>query len=59
MLILAHGALGLWDEAIFIAVAVLFTSAVVALWRLSRRFEPDLDESQRDTAAESERKVAA
>lgn len=58
MIILAHGALGIWDEVIFIAVAALFTVAVIGLWRLSRRFEPDLDEGWGEVSAKPERETS-
>jgi hypothetical protein len=41
---LAHGALGIWDEAIFIGIAVIFTAFLVMSWFRSRGFEPELED---------------
>jgi hypothetical protein len=48
MLILpAHGALGPWDEIIFVAVAVVFVAMMAISWLRSRSDagESDLDEA--------------
>ena len=39
-----HGALGYWDELIFVGVAVVFTVVVGLVWWSSRRFEPEYEE---------------
>lgn len=43
-LVLAHGALGIWDEVIFISIAVIFLVVMVAAWLKSRALPPELDE---------------
>lgn len=45
MLILAHGALGPWDEIIFVGVAVIFLVMMVLSWVKSRASEPDIPDS--------------
>lgn len=45
MLILAHGALGPWDEIIFVSVAVIFLVMMVLSWVKSRTSEPDIPDS--------------
>ncbi|MBE2181958.1 MAG: hypothetical protein IAE89_00915 [Anaerolineae bacterium] len=47
--ILAHGALGIFDELIFIAVALIFISMMAYAWWRSRSAPLD-----NDTAAQSE-----
>lgn len=42
---LAHGALGYWDEAIFIGVAVIFFALMLVSWVRSRATEPDFDDA--------------
>ena len=44
-----HGALGYWDELIFVAVAVVFTVVVGLVWWSSRRFEPEYEEEVGET----------
>lgn len=47
--LLAHGAFGIWDEAIFGGIAVVFTIMMIYSWFVSRNFEPELiddDENQ-------------
>lgn len=55
MLILAHGALGPWDEIIFVSVAVIFLVMMVLSWIKSRASEPDIADSdgpsQKDDSA--------
>ncbi len=41
--VLAHGALGIWDELIFIGVAVLFLVFMAVSWVRSRAIPPTLD----------------
>jgi hypothetical protein len=43
--ILAHGALGIWDEAIFISIASIFLVMMAISWVRSRVAEPDELES--------------
>ena len=38
--VLAHGALGIWDEVIFIGVGVLFLIFMVISWIRSRAIPP-------------------
>jgi hypothetical protein len=39
--VLAHGALGIWDEVIFIGVGILFLIFMVISWVRSRAIPPD------------------
>lgn len=48
---LAHGALGLWDEGIFIGIALIFTLFLVMSFLRSRGFEPELEEEPSDETA--------
>lgn len=41
-LVLAHGALGYWDETIYIAVAVIFFAITIYSWYRTRRDFPDM-----------------
>ncbi|MEL6408617.1 MAG: hypothetical protein AAFR81_29890 [Chloroflexota bacterium] len=41
---LAHGALGVWDEVLFIGVAVVFTVFMFVSYLTSRNFEPELED---------------
>ncbi|MCB9451334.1 MAG: hypothetical protein H6672_07830 [Anaerolineaceae bacterium] len=43
-IILAHGALGIWDEVIFISVAVIFLVVMGISWVRSRVTTPPLAE---------------
>jgi hypothetical protein len=45
-IILAHGALGGFDEVIFIGVAIVFIVMMGASWIKSRSMEPLLDEDE-------------
>jgi hypothetical protein len=40
-LVLAHGALGVFDELIFVLVGVVFVGLIVTAWIRSRRSEPE------------------
>lgn len=54
-IILAHGALGAWDELIFLGIAVIFTGMVIYTWFKSRSLEPELidtESSQPDASDE-------
>lgn len=42
--VLAHGALGAWDEIIFIGVIVIFLVLMGVSWFRSRALQPDFDE---------------
>jgi hypothetical protein len=42
--ILAHGALGSWDELIFLGVAVIFMVMMGVSWVRSRNMEPEFDD---------------
>jgi len=42
--VLAHGASGLCDEVLPIALAVIFTVILIWVWRKGRGFEPEMDE---------------
>lgn len=43
VIISAHGALGYWDEVIFVGVAVVFLLMMVASWLKSRDMAADHD----------------
>jgi hypothetical protein len=43
MVILAHGALGAFDELIFLAVAVVFLAMMGVSWFRSKDLEPELE----------------
>ena len=43
--VLAHGALGIFDELIFIGVAVLFLIAMIIVWVRSRAIPPTIDDT--------------
>lgn len=55
MVILAHGALGYWDELIFLAVIVLFIVFMIFSWVQSRSAESEYQqgEMQPETVTES------
>lgn len=44
-ILLAHGALGAWDEVIFLGIAVVFVGMMVFSWLNSRR-AADEDEQE-------------
>ncbi|MCU0480539.1 MAG: hypothetical protein MUE54_04925 [Anaerolineae bacterium] len=53
--VLAHGALGIWDEVIFIGVGVLFLIFMVISWVRSRALPPDIPNTPHpDTAGHDE-----
>lgn len=53
--VLAHGALGIWDEVIFISVAVLFLIFMVISWVRSRAIPPKTpDDTHSDTPQSDE-----
>lgn len=43
-ILLAHGALGAWDEIIFVGVSAVFFVMMGVSWARSRAFEPELEE---------------
>ncbi|MFN8379517.1 MAG: hypothetical protein U0452_12695 [Anaerolineae bacterium] len=45
-IVLAHGALGPFDELLFIGVGIIFVGLMVTAWIRSRNSEPDLEEDQ-------------
>jgi hypothetical protein len=45
-ILLAHGALGIYDEVIFIGVLTIFVTMMVISWLVSRNTKPELDESE-------------
>lgn len=42
--ILAHGALGIWDEVIFIAIGIIFLIFMIISWIRSRAVSPTWDD---------------
>jgi hypothetical protein len=62
-IILAHGALGLWDELIFLGVAAIFLTMMGISWLRNRNAAPPLDtpppsrdvDAPRDTIPDSDR----
>ena len=49
--ILAHGALGVWDELIFLGITVVFALIMVVSWLRSRNLvDEDVEEEAPDTA---------
>jgi hypothetical protein len=48
-IILAHGAVGPWDDILVVGIAIVFTGFMVCSWFKSRSFEPVLeDETESD-----------
>jgi uncharacterized protein YpmS len=43
-IILAHGALGIWDEVVFILIGLIFLGMMLISWFRSRMSEPLLEE---------------
>lgn len=39
--IVAHGALGVWDEVIYLSIAAIFVAFMVISWLRSRNQEPE------------------
>ncbi len=52
--IVAHGALGVWDEVIYLSIAAIFVAFMVISWLRSRGQEPE--ESAPATPTRSKRK---
>lgn len=44
--IIAHGALGPWDEIIYLSIGVVFVGFMVVSWFRSRNQPPDEEEAQ-------------
>lgn len=44
--LLAHGALGYWDEGLFVGIAVIFTAFLIYSFRTSSNFDPELDDER-------------
>ena len=44
--ILAHGAVGPWDDILVVGIAIVFTGFMVYSWFKSRDFEPVLEEDE-------------
>ena len=57
--ILAHGALGNWDELIFIGVVVTFIIMMGVSWVRSRNIAPEFDEPPAEQTPESESEPAS
>lgn len=45
-IVLAHGALGSFDELLFILVGVIFAGLMIMAWVRSRRSQPDANDEQ-------------
>jgi hypothetical protein len=52
--ILAHGALGAFDEMIFLGIAVVFLGLMGVSWLKSRNLPEELEEKPADVAKEPE-----
>jgi len=48
-ILLAHGALGVWDEVIFLSIAAIFFIMMGIAWVKSRNTTPDLGERELHT----------
>lgn len=51
-IILAHGALGWWDEIIFFSISVIFLVMMGRSWLKSRDMEPDLSDENESGVAD-------
>lgn len=51
--LLAHAAFGIWDEVLFIGIAIIFTGLLIYSWWKSRSFEAELDEVESADAPQS------
>lgn len=47
-IILAHGAVGPWDDILVVGIAIVFTGFMVYSWFKSREFEPILEDEEAD-----------
>lgn len=54
--ILAHGALGVFDELIFLGVALVFLALMGITWYKARNAPPDLDDAPADSSPQTESK---
>ncbi len=52
-MVLAHGALGSWDELIFLSIAAIFFIIMAVAWARSRAMQGGEDISPVDTASEA------
>jgi hypothetical protein len=53
-ILLAHGALGIYDEVIFIGIVAFFVGMMGISWVVSRNTNPDLDDSDSEPTSEPE-----
>jgi len=53
LVLLAHGALGYWDETVFFGIGIVFTVFMLYSYISSRNFEPELDNNE-DQADQTE-----
>lgn len=53
-IITAHGALGIWDEVVFIAVVVVMVAMMVITWLRSRSNIPDNETPPADATADAQ-----
>jgi len=53
-ILLAHGALGNWDELVFLGVAAIFLTMMGISWIKSRNSTPSLDQSTKAVIPDSE-----
>jgi hypothetical protein len=53
-IILAHGALGIWDEVVFVVIAAIFFIMMGISWVKSRNTRPDLGEHDLHTNGSQE-----
>lgn len=52
--VLAHGALGIWDEVIFIGVGILFLVFMVISWVRSRAIPPHITQIHHPDPSQSD-----
>jgi len=50
---LAHGALGPWDELVFLGVSAIFLMMVGVSWLTSRNLDPDDDPSPAESTPDA------
>lgn len=53
-ILLAHGALGIYDEVIFLGIVVLFVAMMGISWVVSRNTKPNLDSEPTTEPEQSE-----
>jgi hypothetical protein len=54
LMIIAHGALGPWDEIIFLGVVAIFVGMMGMSWIRSRNTEPEFDETSDDAPTKTD-----